>query len=1078
MAIPYNVAYFRFVESDVSLMQTTAPARRMIDSVIAGLIANAITAFFAKLGRQIQIDLGELTGEGTLGKNLRDACDNISEEFEWSGPGSLEEVCLFLATPDCELTVRQIFDVSHASQTQSENGIQESFLMGLALYLGLSVEEVRAEGTSLFQSIKLAALPILKLATEQNHLAAHEALSDYRQRVLLDEIAAIARRLDLLQRDTAPDVSSIIEFEARYRDQVAIRNSHIIPPNFDNSKRVPLEDIFIFPRLIATKRPKVSKVDQSTARTTSETSVPTDEGSSDTFELLPRSDDVDEFILELDEDDLDFDSGEQIIALDFEEDLIEPLTDEQKFYDDLTTKHRFVVLGDPGAGKTTVTSFLCHQLATRYDDRIYCNRKLTPIHVTLRHYAKAKEESHCSLLDFIKLESNSKYHSPPPDGAFEYMFLSGRALLILDGLDELLETSSRREIVGDVEVFCNLYPETPIVVTSRKVGYDKAPLDPQAFAKVVLGPLTDTGIQKYVSSWFQLHDELTEEECERIVQAFLKESEVAPELRTNPLMLSLLCTIYRGEGYIPSNLPKVLEKCAIMLFEKWDSLRQIDNSLPYESELKPVLMYLADWIYHTKGLAEGVTVTQLINEATKYLAKKRYECEDRARNAATKFVEYCIGRKWVLSETGSTPTEGLFQFTHRTFLEYFTAAYLSRTNLTPGRLTKKLIPRIADSEQDLVTQLAFHIKSNEVEDGAANLLRRVIKAAQKLPRGEEFWNLSIYALRCLSFLAPHPSVTREIIYTIVEAWVALPKPDQIRHGKRIIAALASATTTNRRVAAESIEAAIEDLLRSADQDRRVNAVHLLFAFGAPTLQSEPETQFANDAIHRILERNEPVLLELADVDLRVALLCFENGLLPIRNIVERFGLVQTLGARNDPYQGQLSDHDPFSVWAKLFAALIPNKLDEVTASAYRSAFSELTEAFQNVPPPWITRDAFRSQPAFQLLDELFTSEDQEPLPENSTFVLIAILGAMQEIFVARRPADARGLVDSYSRKSKTKFSQRVWKVLAGRQARPSGGEKIYLEAFEALSELGLTRWQMGMVNQWFNDEVNFSTGGF
>ena len=62
----------------------------------------------------------------------------------------------------------------------------------------------------------------------------------------------------------------------------------------------------------------------------------------------------------------------------------------------------------------------------------------------------------------------------------------------------------------------------------------------------------------------------------------------------------------------------------------------------------------------------------------------------------------------MFTDTGSDKSgELLYQFTHRTFLEYFTASYTVRVNKTPNDLLKVLVPRIKKSEWDVVAQLAF-----------------------------------------------------------------------------------------------------------------------------------------------------------------------------------------------------------------------------------------------------------------------------------------------------------------------------------------------------------------------------------
>lgn len=141
-----------------------------------------------------------------------------------------------------------------------------------------------------------------------------------------------------------------------------------------------------------------------------------------------------------------------------------------KFATFLAGLYRAVVLANPGGGKSTLASRICHDLAADHRVRILGGRQLTAALIILRDYGAAKKEHACSFVQFIELVANSHYQIPPPKGAVEYMLLNGRLMVIFDGLDELIDTRHRQEISADIESFCNLYPSVPILVTSREVG--------------------------------------------------------------------------------------------------------------------------------------------------------------------------------------------------------------------------------------------------------------------------------------------------------------------------------------------------------------------------------------------------------------------------------------------------------------------------------------------------------------------------------------------------------------------------------------------------------------------------------
>ena len=322
--------------------------------------------------------------------------------------------------------------------------------------------------------------------------------------------------------------------------------------------------------------------------------------------------------------------------------------------------------------------------------------------------------------------------------------LNGRAIVIFDGLDELLDTSYRQEIRDDVQSFCNLYPSVPVLVTSREVGYEQAPLDEKMFEVFHLHSFDDEQVQEYVKKWFSIADaaDLTEKQNQTRIEGFLKDSQIVPDLRSNPLMLALLCNIYRQENYIPRYRPDVYEKCAIMLFERWDRNRKLYIPPLPEEHVRPLLEYLANWIYEDKQLRTGVTEEELTFKATEYLQEWLYENIHKAEKTASDFIEFCTGRAWVFTDTGTKKSgEKLYQFAHATFLEYFAAAHLVRICRTPDALIAVLSPRIARREWDVMAQLAFQLQSKKSVGAADELLTFLVNQSRGNKK-DASWNYS------------------------------------------------------------------------------------------------------------------------------------------------------------------------------------------------------------------------------------------------------------------------------------------------------------------------------------------------
>lgn len=465
---------------------TSVALSKLVEDVGVNLIADLAAHAILSLG---QLVIAKDKQPATSQKSLRSAFEKdtsfaaivqsipkmLAAHEKTLNAKQVEGFNRFLFSPDLDALIRQIYAarLETSRDNQRLNTIKESFLASLSLYTGFPLDEVAAWGAELFGALEKACSKALDIAIEKGVLSAHEHKSAWRARIIRDEIAAVKKSLDFLTTQQEFDLETVLEFEAKYRRQIEQRHGHIIPPDINRTRKISIDKLYVTPNFGG------GLIDAKETR------------------------------------------GIDAVG----------------YGGFLSSIYRAVLLGDPGGGKSTFSDKLSYDLAKHYDKRLLSGRHVTPIHVILRDYGKEKGEKNCSILEFIESTAKSRYQVEPPLGAFEYLLANGHAIVIFDGLDELLETRYRREISGDIENFCTVFPAVPIVVTSRQVGYDQAPLDEEMFNVYRLAPWNEAQVETYVENWFKVvGTDLNIEQRKEKVQGFLEESSIVPDLRANPLI--------------------------------------------------------------------------------------------------------------------------------------------------------------------------------------------------------------------------------------------------------------------------------------------------------------------------------------------------------------------------------------------------------------------------------------------------------------------------------------------------------------------------------------------------------------
>ncbi|MCK8679866.1 HEAT repeat domain-containing protein [Streptomyces lichenis] len=344
---------------------------------------------------------------------------------------------------------------------------------------------------------------------------------------------------------------------------------------------------------------------------------------------------------------------------------------------------RLVLLGDPGAGKSTLARYLALALTAeggpppelgRLDGRL-------PLVVELRMYAEAAWRDR-TFEDFLGHLHEDEGLGLPPGMLGECLAGTGprAALVVFDGLDELFEKDVRNAVARRIAGFAAKYPATRVVVTSRRIGYQRAVLDGAGFTDFMLQDLDRERIGAFCHRWFALacpDDPANARRLEQRVLTAVDGSASVRSLAGNPLILTILAIIGRRRE-LPRDRRAVYEHAMAVLVEHWDPSRflrdrRVEEHLPYlgpEDKLE-LLRLVARRMQEGEGGIAGnhIAGPDLIDTFETYLTGRYALPPDRAVTAARIMLDQFQHRNFVLSLFGG----GVYGFVHRTFLEYLVA---------------------------------------------------------------------------------------------------------------------------------------------------------------------------------------------------------------------------------------------------------------------------------------------------------------------------------------------------------------------------------------------------------------------
>lgn len=427
----------------------------------------------------------------------------------------------------------------------------------------------------------------------------------------------------------------------------------------------------------------------------------------------------------------------------------------------LTAPGLHVVIGHPGVGKSSLANYLIRS-ACRVSDR-----PLIPCLVELRKFIVAQRSNpSLSLADYICAQIravSSQLSRSSIEDVVQYSLFSGNILLIYDGLDEILSSHLRKETATRIKNFSATHERAAHIITSRAVGYDPFPFLSGNHYRIA--EFTDKQILSYVkrSTVHILPIKPTEREsfCTKFMEQAHKRVD---DLSRIPLLLALMVVLFHSRGQdLPDQRYQIYEECSELLFQTWDESREIDPELPDRYRMHQLLMVLARLIFEDEALQGGVSFDWLVDQCTVFFARVYAGDFARAKHIGTLFTRHITDRAWVFSLVG----HDLFEFTHRTFLEYYYSVSLGEKLETLEQVLEGILPWVRHGQQHVVSHLCLQREVGESLDKADRVIRFLESEIQR-SRTEIRQNLATFLADSIDYLAPSEQVLADIVALFTE----------------------------------------------------------------------------------------------------------------------------------------------------------------------------------------------------------------------------------------------------------------------------------------------------------------------
>jgi HEAT repeat protein len=361
----------------------------------------------------------------------------------------------------------------------------------------------------------------------------------------------------------------------------------------------------------------------------------------------------------------------------------------------------------------------------------------------------------------------------------------GQAILLIDGIDEIMDTTLRASFCQQIEQMRLAHPDAPIIVTARIVGYrEMGQRIGRGFEHLTVGELSTEDKDEFVNLWCSLTETgVRRHEAAAELIREIHSTDRIERLTTNPMLLTTIALVKRKVGRLPSHRVDLYGDALAVLIN-WR--REVEQPLDWY-EAVPQLGYLA-YSMCNRGVLQlrKDEILQLLQTLRTQYASL-YAIHTHTPEQFLNLLERLTG---VLTQVGTIRHVGLstpvYEFRHLTFQEYLAARALIDGCYPDRDRTKSLADTIAPLAGRLTDEKdARNDRDVSVSESWSETLRLcvaacpnddvdgVIRAIAHPYAGEDHRATkrprSVLASLCL---ADDPNVSEEVVREVIEQLVS------------------------------------------------------------------------------------------------------------------------------------------------------------------------------------------------------------------------------------------------------------------------------------------------------------------